>query len=201
MTDIYDVISQGYCAGMSGAPPGPACIKMYYGFNMVYQKNGQPAFTPAETVPPDAFEFIPTEYRDEYLIRKYGEEIFLTYESSTQPSYVVYKSRSISDAMEDDAFHFKVLFDGSIIKNIQHVETGFFLTKAGFDSERSSGIMFRARTPDNKDHWMFKLDIVECEVGKPFVHNSNRDYDRIQFPKITVSQTSSLCRHVSCFTY
>ena len=155
---------------------------------MVYEKNGSPAFTINEdrTTPPMAFEFIPTGYVDQYLIRKYDEkDKFLTYKSPSQDTYVELKSKSLTDAMNDGAFRFNIIRDGPNLEFIQHVETGLYLTKAGFDNERRSGIMFRARTPDIEDKWWFKLNIVECELGKPFERNDINHYgvyDEIEFP-------------------
>ena len=180
---------KGDCDGTSLAP---ACIKMYYQINMVYEKNGIPTFTINEdtTTAPTAFEFIPTGYVNEYLIRKYDEDKFLTYKSPSQPSYVEFKSKSLSDAMSDDAFHFNILLDGNL-ERIQHVKTGLYLSRANFDTESRNGIMFRDRTPDVEDSWWFKFNIVECEVGEIFERNDINTYgvyDEIEFPANVVSR-------------
>jgi len=52
--------------------------------NIVYDKNGNPAFTGNEdtTTPPTAFEFIPTGNLNEYLIRKYDEDKYFYVQES-----------------------------------------------------------------------------------------------------------------------
>ena len=168
---------KGDCDGTS---LGPACIQLFYQKSMVYEKNGIAKFTVNEdstTTISTAFEFIPTGYVNEYLIRKYDEDKFLTYKSPSQPGYVEFKSKSFSDAMSDGAFHFNILLDGKV-KRIQHVQTGLYLSRANFDTESRNGILFKDRTPDIEDHWGFKLNIVECEVG----NHINTYGDEIEFP-------------------
>ena len=159
---------------------------------MVFDKNGKPAHTYGAdlTSPPTAFELIPTGSINKYLIRKYGEDKFLTYESSSQPGYVDYKSKSLSDAMSDNAFHFNILL-GENLERIQHVKTGWYLS-SGFDNGRhDSNISFRERTPDIEEHWRFKHNFLECEVGEIFERNDINHYgvyDQIEFPANVVSR-------------
>jgi len=89
--------------------------------------------------------------------------------------------------MNDVAFHFNVLLDGSYC--IQHVVTGIYL-KIGREGRRWSSIFFQQRTSVNENYWTFKHFIVDCEVGEPFEYNNINNYgknDKIEFPKNVVS--------------
>ena len=162
---------------------------------MVFEKNGFPAHTGGSdmTSPPTAFELIQTGYDNEYLIRKYDEDKLLTYESPSQPTYVDWKTKDLDKAMSDEAFLFNILLEGANVKRIRHVKTGMYLKYGANETvgRHNSVISFQNRTSENVDHWGFKHNFLECEVGETFERNHINTYgvyDQIEFPAKNVSR-------------